>query len=580
MAKKISIKEIEKTEIQNKKKTDRKVEIWAADCETDPFDGETLVQPFIWGLYNGADYLYFDTTEEFIDFIRNLDNAIIYAHNGGRFDWLFLKEYLNIYEPIMVIAGRLSKAYIGGTELRDSYNIFNMPLSAYQKDEIDYMLMHKKNRDKPKNREKIEKYLESDCVYLWDLINNFVDNYGLHLTQASAAMAMWNKISGLPSPKTDKTHYLRFCDYYHGGRVECKYVGIYRGKCKLIDINSAYPFAMKNLHPYGSNVTITKKLPDNDDELSRAFITLKCRSRGAFPFKTEKTKELIFPDDNEIRTFHVTGWEYIAARDLGKLGMHEIIVVKTLSDTIRFDKYVDHFYTLKVEAKRTNDKDLEIHVKIFLNALYGKYGAKPDEYRSFEIIHSSDIDSEIIDDTKKTHTLHCVYGDYAIISKPIEDDKQHWYNVATAASITGYVRAMMLKAINNVDGFMYCDTDSILCKDTGSLKLDSTELGAWDVEIESDYAALAMKKFYAIKNKNYTKEMKEYKKGKTNKKPKKWKTASKGVKFNEKEIIRVAKGETVIYNPIAPSMSILSNPTFIERIISIEKTTRKRKIAE
>jgi len=33
------------------------------DCETDPFDGETFVLPFVWGFFDGIKYIQFDGPE-------------------------------------------------------------------------------------------------------------------------------------------------------------------------------------------------------------------------------------------------------------------------------------------------------------------------------------------------------------------------------------------------------------------------------------------------------------------------------------------------------------------------------------
>src|SRR4051812_21942910 len=111
-------------------------EIWVADAETDPFEHGADIQPFIWGAFNGTEYHEFETTAALVDFFRD-KKVIVYAHNGGRFDWHFLLPHLDPFTPVMIIAGRLAKFTIGECEFRDSYNILPSPLSAYQKDEID-----------------------------------------------------------------------------------------------------------------------------------------------------------------------------------------------------------------------------------------------------------------------------------------------------------------------------------------------------------------------------------------------------------------------------------------------------------
>ena len=119
-------------------------EIAVADCETDPFKINRIPAPFVWGYYDGEIYKEFSTTKEFIEFVKN-ENKIIYAHNGGKFDWHFIKEYIEPEQKIMVINGRLASFKIGNCEFRDSYNLLPVPLSAYQKTEIDYNILDRKS---------------------------------------------------------------------------------------------------------------------------------------------------------------------------------------------------------------------------------------------------------------------------------------------------------------------------------------------------------------------------------------------------------------------------------------------------
>src|SRR5574343_877900 len=52
------------------------------DCETDPFaKGRTVIRPFIWGYYNGAEYREFRETHTLVEFLCERDE-IVYAHNG------------------------------------------------------------------------------------------------------------------------------------------------------------------------------------------------------------------------------------------------------------------------------------------------------------------------------------------------------------------------------------------------------------------------------------------------------------------------------------------------------------------
>jgi hypothetical protein len=244
----------------------------------------------------------------------------------------------------------------------------------------------------------------------------------------------------------------------------------------------------------------------------------------------------------------------------------EIIKVVTFSESIRFDEYIDHFYALKVEASEQEDKAKRLFAKIFLNALYGKFGANPDKYREYTISEHCYIQAAEQDD----YYYDAELGPWALLSRELPEEKQHYYNVAVAASITGYVRANLFRSMKQCKGVMYCDTDSIACVDTGELELDSEKLGAWDVEAECDFAAIGGKKLYAFRKteNQYNSEVKKWKKkGEQGKEPDRYKTASKGVKFSAEELIEVAKGVPVTYNPENPSFSLKRGIKFNSRTI-------------
>lgn len=521
-------------------------EIWAVDCETDPFKKGRIPEPFIWGAYclKSDEYLEFETGDALIDyFLERGKPCVFYAHNGGKFDWHFLLHRLEPWHPLMVISGRLAKFKIGCIEFRDSYNILPVPLAAYQKTEISYDIFEKGERDKPKNRDKIRAYLRDDCVFLAELIEAFISQYGSQLTLASSAMKQWRKISGLDSPKTNGDFYEEISPYYYGGRVQCFKTGEINAPFSVIDINSAYPYAMQYKHPWGNQYEISKELPENGIE--KCFIKLRARSKGAFPFRENG---LIFPRDNAEREFTVSGWEYLAAMETGALSLdHEIISVIRFFLEIDFKEYIDHFYALKASSKKGSPD--YIFAKLFLNSLYGKFGANPDKYAEYTVIDPQFIEAAKIAE-KYEYAGDC--GKWALMSRDLEEHKQRFFNVAVAASITGFVRAYLWRAISKCEGVIYCDTDSIACAGTGALKLDPTELGAWDVEAECDYGAVAGKKLYAFRTNSGD-----------------WKTATKGVRLSAEEIVRVAKGETVVHEPDAPTFSLSRGKVFTNRKIKL-----------
>jgi hypothetical protein len=538
-----------------------KREIWAADSETDPFKRGRIPRPFIWGAYNGSEYHEFATAAEFVAFIRDRD-CIVYAHNGGRFDWHYLIDQLAPFSTVMVIAGRLAKFKIGKAEFRDSYNIMPMPLrDGGKKLEIeDFSILEADVRDLPANKQVIRDRCRTDCIYLHEMLMKFIAEFGLHLTISSASMNAWHKISGIEKPNTTAQFYSDIAPYYFGGRVECFEPGIVERPFKIYDINSAYLAAMEHLHPWGESIDEYKTLPDGRSARERAFITLEADATGAFPFR-ERDGSLGFPADRQARIFHVTGWEYLSALETGTLGKHAVQSVLRLPATIHFREYNAHFYGMKTTAKANGDKAYYEFAKRFLCSLYGKFGSNPDEYQEYQVVEPRFIEAACEADG---YNFCAEFGPWALLSRPLLEDRQRYYNVAVAASITGYVRATCWRALRQSVQPLYIDTDCIHVVDPGALDIDETRLGAWKLEAECNFGAYAGKKLYACK---VTDEWRD-----AHPRDKAWKIASKGVRLTHEEICAIARGEDFEYDPEVPQYSMKRGIQFVKR--KIKRTTR------
>jgi len=503
----------------------------------------------LWGIYNGdsGEYWEFERAEHVAEFLHDKE-VLIYAHNGGKFDYHYLKDFIEPDELIMIIGGRLARFKIGLCEFRDSLNLFSQTrLADFAKMEIDYALMEKGERYKPENWALIREYLKSDCVNLYNLVRGFVDNYGSHLTQAGAAMKYWAKHYKREAPKSSRMEYERFAPFYYGGRVQCFAQGVKREPFKVLDINSAYPYAMMHAHPYSVISTVDDRLP-SEGKIGPCMIELDAVARGCFPLRADDG--LYFPDDeNTSRRYYVTGWELLAAFETDSVKVNRIVSVHHFEETVDFAGYVKHFYSKRQEAKKAGDKAQDIFAKIFLNALYGKFAANPTKYEEFVLASAERVNEWQADGYIPSH----VWGKRMMMQRPLPEEKHRFYNVATGASITGFVRAHLWRSINRCSGLLYCDTDSIAARDVSRLEIGD-KLGQWKVEADCDRYAIAGKKMYAF-----------HKAGKPLA-DEHWKTACKGVKLTAAEIIEAAKGQTVRYTNMVPNYSIHKNSIgFVDR---------------
>lgn len=567
-----------------KKSPTRLVPIWAVDCETDPFEYGRVPIPFIWGVYEGYESKYWefsahvpiDPTEQqmlagarecvaaVVDFLRE-QSIIAYAHNGGKFDWHFLTAHLDPTKPLLVINGRLAKFEIGKCEFRDSYNLMPISLDQYQKSRIDYRKMERAVRHL--HMDDIRTYLKSDCVNLWNMVNGFEKEFGRHLTQASAAMKIWKGRFKGPAPNSGPAFYDMMHPYYYGGRVQCFEAGDFRVKARSADIVSAYPTAMLDEHPISLHYSVGPDVPKGGmSKWGPAFFSVRGVARGCFPYRG-LNKMLYFPADDVKRTYHVTGWELVAALETDTLEDWDILKVYQFSEVTDFKRYVNYFWDERKKAKAAGDKGRDYYCKIFLNGLYGKFASDPRDYKQYELMPRSKL-AEIIDSEKD----FAFFREWLLVSEQIRREQYRFYNLATAGSITGKVRANLWRVIHGSKRPFYCDTDNVTALDYPAWLQIGKELGNWEVENHYDRLVICGKKTYAFhiegrpewdsldKTKWIDPEGKPI--------PKNWKKATKGAALTAQDLIEIANGRLIKFLPMAPTFSVhKANPKFIPREI-------------
>ena len=527
--------------------------LYSVDCETLPFDGSRKnFEPLVWGVYDGEKQTFwkFARTRELVDFIKE-NRGIYYAHNGGKFDWFFLMEFVEpnykidkrgkLFEDnpnrLLYIAGRLVQFHIGNSVLRDSWSILPVRLASLgPKIDFDYAKLNEFS----KYEDEIVEYLRMDCVVLWGAVSNFRETYGDYVTIPSAALAFWRKLEDKKSEEytTNNTGYdERHRSFYFGGRCQSFAKGVIKGRLRVYDINSAYPYAMLHAHPWGYE---TVSIPQSEI-VPHSFVNLKCCSLGAFPIRAEDGST-DFPADGAVREFKVTGWEYLAARDLGLLQCVSGLTAWKHAETIDFARYVKHFYALKNASKK--DSFEYVSAKLFLNSLYGKFG---QNWQEFEEYLTASLDCPPVIEVELSDSNGGVIGNQEFLfQNPMSKtvglygaDKFDgcFFNVAVAASITGFVRAFLLRHLHTAKRPLYCDTDSVTCED-GQFDCGS-ELGQWKLEGKFSQGMFCGKKLYYLDSENGTSD----------------KQASKGVRISRKDFVAMCKGRVVTYSPGAPSFS-------------------------
>jgi len=511
------------------------LEIATFDFETDPFRYDRVPLPFAVGLRTMGDYDYcWGDAETVIDWIVAKLKAlkpgtIAFAHNGGKFDFHYILDECE--GNIMVIGARIVAAMVGQTEIRDSYALLPFALSKYKKTEIDYRKMEPDVREL--HKEEILAYLEDDCNDLFDLVMGFIKEFGLSMTAAGAAIKELTKFH--PIDKIgNELHDKKFRQYYFGGRVECFRKGVLPGKWKVYDVNSMYPFVMRDFeHPVSAELTSYTGRHAHTVLERCDFATIEATSEGALPLRAHNGS-LHFPKTRAL--FHASGHEIRAALDLGLLKVHRVDIAYKAVEHASFDRFVENFYTKRMLAKEASDKLRVLFYKLILVSAYGKLAQDPRNFRDWKIEKDTCGGDGWIEE-------HVFDNGWIIYSRPTTRPHftQRW-NIAGAASITAAARSVLLRGICAAQNPIYCDTDSLICENL-DLPHSETELGAWKLEGAGDFAAIAGKKMYALFNGNDE-----------------IKIASKGVRATGRDIVRLAQGEEITYQNEAPAFRLGRGP--------------------
>jgi DNA polymerase type B, organellar and viral len=514
------------------------------DFETDPFLHGRVPKPFCAGFYDGAQYKYFWGDDCVVALMYFLDRypvpLLIYAHNGGKFDFHFLLDYLD--NPIRIIARRIAQAACGKHTFRDSYSAIPIPLSAYMKTYISYEKFETENREL--HRVEIIDYLKDDCIFLYNLIEGFCTRFDRALTIGGASIKQLRDLHEFDAGNS--SHDARFRPYFFGGRVQCFEYGEIHGDFKIYDVNSMYPAVMKNYdHPTGKKyLSVNNSRMDKHGNIvgiadakfyfAKVHATLK---DGGLPMR-EKTG-LNFGFKTGI--FETTSHELKTLIKHKCIEVHKVITAHASYETINFGEFVDKFSREKIDAKTRGDKAGEIFAKLILNSAYGKFGQNPEHYRDYLL-------NEGMPEPALDWQFCADFGTVQLFEKPIS--AHSYYDVAVGASITSAARSVLMDALLKSTRPIYCDTDSIICEKLEGVEFDDKKLGAWKFEGDLDTIAVAGKKLYA-----------GFKNGEC------IKVASKGVRLEGKDILKVARGEKANWKSEAPSFSLLKPPSFMDRDI-------------
>ena len=273
------------------------------------------------------------------------------------------------------------------------------------------------------------------------------------------------------------------------------------------DVNSLYPSQMHsisgNLLPYGMPIYFKGEYPENDYyplyiirfkckfKLKKGYVpTIQIKNNVRFCGKeteyltnsgVERVELTMTNIDFEtmLKHYNVTRLEFIDGYMFkGKIGI--------------FDKYINHWNSVKEKATEENNQGMRTIAKLMNNSLYGKFATNPINDTKIPVMIDGVIkhESKIILENKLDELKD-------IILKTSRDREVTY--TAMACFITAYARRVTHRAIQeNYDNFCYADTDSIhiLGHKATNIDIHNSKLGAWKHECNWSDAKFIRAKTY------------------------------------------------------------------------------------
>lgn len=299
---------------------------------------------------------------------------------------------------------------------------------------------------------------------------------------------------------------------YFGGRSECFRVGKYKSKLRLIDVNSQYPFVMRNNKFPVKTFAMYKNVDHNElsNLILKYCVTAKCRINTEIPcFPVKIGGRTCFPVGSYETTLSTPEIEYGLNNDL----IESCSIAVLHYGYAVFTKYVDFFYNERNRHRSSGNMSWSELSKKLMNTLYGKFGQSGHEWvkTNRECLgyprRWTEIDLDVMKRVNYMEIGGCVYE-----SKKENESRDSY--PAIAAHVTAYGRMLIQYMLDYLgrEHVYYCDTDSLLIDehafDRVKDKLSPSILGCWSLDGEYDQIEIRGPKDYVFGEKEKIKGVK------------------------------------------------------------------------
>ena len=429
-------------------------------------------------IYSDTQKFYFETEEMFYKIIGRLEfnNKIIYAHNGGRFDFLVLFE--NLLDGDVVYVGSrfiCFKLKYNGNEIifGDSLNVIKKGVkeigTMINLPKLELKKIGKIKRDAIPSEKDIE-YCFRDCEIVYKGLKKVFGDCPPKLTIGSHSLDDFQRNYQKHKLVFNDLIEIQYTKSYYGGRTEAFKLG--KGKYLVYDFNSLYTKKMYDAifpHPSYSYMIDKPTIRQAERHLMEKEGMLDCK---IYVPENIKYPPLPYIKDGKLCFCHgylKGSWTFIEINYALSLGC-KLLEVYTIVSSSRlltgkefFGDFIDYYYQMRLD----HDKD---SVENWLGKykphnLYGKFGQH--NFSSIRYFETMKLCEEFLmgEENYYDYTIH----DLKTYSKSrkdcyVEKKEKHKLTshsiISFAAYITAAGRITLHQAMTEYNP-MYCDTDSL-----------------------------------------------------------------------------------------------------------------------
>ena len=515
------------------------------------FDIETndWKQFVVGGYYDGESYEVYRSISEFLYFVTDdKRDKVIYAHNGGAFDFNFVlqevicgecKEDFRIVSVLprgsaflTITVVRVYHHKVNGEwqeeigakiTFRDSLALLPFSLKSLTenfktqaaKGEWDH-----KNKRKRADDPELLQYLRDDCIGLYQVLEKFfhwplIRETGISFTIASQALKVFrstlnDRILGCPvnskDPEFNVDKFVR--KSYFGGRTEVfkPYFKEPGEKLSCFDINSLYPSVMRDFEFPTTFKRWSWKYDPNEMGFWEATVEVPrdmyVPPLGALLKIDSETKQVSRVADSSMGKFIFPSgtfsgiWTSIELEYAKSVGVKILEIGKGAifeNGGYIFKDFIDELWDMRQRAEK--DSVDSFICKLLLNSCYGRFGLNLE--REQLVIDEGQAGVGL--SSYEFETGREIEGAKEIFRFVRETQTiASFTNVAIASWVTAQARIRMHKHyMKHQDHLYYTDTDSAFIRDFGQIE-SSKKLGEFKYEYSAGEACFLLPKAYGL----------------------------------------------------------------------------------